>query len=45
MSRNDQQTSIHQHAALALRVTLGTILLSHGLLKVLVFTVPGTVAF
>lgn len=45
MSRNDQQTSIQQHTALALRLTLGTVLLSHGLLKVLVFTVPGTVAF
>ncbi len=28
-----------------LRVSLGVILLSHGLLKVLVFTIPGTVAF
>ena len=37
--------STHQHAALALRLTLGTVLLSHGLLKVLVFTVPGTVDF
>ncbi len=28
-----------------LRVTLGTILLSHGLMKVFVFTVPGTVGY
>jgi putative oxidoreductase len=27
------------------RISFGTILLSHGLLKVLVFTVPGTVAY
>jgi len=27
------------------RLSLGTILLAHGLLKLLVFTVPGTVAF
>lgn len=28
-----------------LRITMGSLLLSHGLLKVLVFTVPGTVAY
>ncbi|MFC3050694.1 DoxX family protein [Kordiimonas pumila] len=33
------------HGALALRATLGTILLSHGLLKVFVFTIPGTVGY
>ncbi|QYX57133.1 DoxX family protein [Roseovarius sp. SCSIO 43702] len=27
------------------RLSLGTVLLAHGLLKVMVFTVPGTVAF
>jgi putative oxidoreductase len=27
------------------RVSLGTVLLSHGLLKLLVFTIPGTVGF
>lgn len=32
-------------AALLLRLSLGALLLAHGLLKVLVFTVPGTVAF
>ena len=32
-------------AALLLRLTLGTAFLAHGLLKVLVFTVPGTIAF
>ncbi|MBM3617626.1 MAG: DoxX family protein [Alphaproteobacteria bacterium] len=31
--------------ATGLRVTLGTILLAHGVMKVLVFTVPGTVAY
>lgn len=33
------------YAALLLRLSLGTMLIAHGLLKVLVFTVPGTVAF
>lgn len=33
------------YAALLLRVSLGTMLIAHGLLKVLVFTVPGTVQF
>lgn len=33
------------YAALLLRVGLGALLLAHGLLKVVVFTVPGTVAF
>jgi putative oxidoreductase len=33
------------YAALVLRLTLGTALIAHGLLKVLVFTVPGTVQF
>lgn len=33
------------YGALALRVTLGVAALSHGLLKVFVFTLPGTVGF
>ncbi len=33
------------YAALLLRLSLGGLLLAHGLLKVLVFTLPGTVAF
>lgn len=33
------------YAALILRLSLGTMLIAHGLLKVLVFTVPGTVQF
>ena len=33
------------YAALILRVSLGTMAVAHGLLKVFVFTVPGTVAF
>lgn len=33
------------YAALLLRAGLGSMLVAHGLLKVLVFTVPGTVAF
>lgn len=33
------------YAALLLRVSLGTLFLAHGLLKVLVFTIPGTVGY
>lgn len=33
------------YGALTLRLALGTMLVAHGLLKVLVFTVPGTVQF
>jgi len=33
------------YAALILRVSLGSIILAHGLLKLLVFTLPGTVGF
>jgi len=33
------------HAALVLRVSVGVLFLAHGLLKVLVFTPTGTVAF
>ena len=33
------------YAALLLRVSLGVMFLAHGLLKVFVFTVPGTVQF
>lgn len=34
-----------QYGAMLLRLTLGTLMLSHGMLKVFVFTVPGTVAY
>lgn len=34
-----------QYAALLLRVTLGSVLIAHGLLKPLVFTMAGTVQF
>ncbi len=33
------------YAALALRIATGTAFLAHGLLKLLVFTIPGTVGF
>ncbi len=33
------------YAALILRVSLGALFLAHGLLKIFVFTVPGTVGF
>lgn len=39
-----QITNIN-YGALTARIALGSILLSHGLLKVLVFTVPGTVGY
>ncbi len=35
----------NDYAALILRVSLGTILIAHGLLKVMVFTLPGTAQF
>lgn len=40
---NDSRNAAH--AALLLRVSLGILFLAHGLLKVLVFTVPGTVQY
>ena len=33
------------YTALLTRLTLGSVLLSHGLVKLLIFTVPGTIAF
>ena len=38
-------TRLAPYGALALRLGLGAMWLSHGLLKVFVFTLPGTVAF
>ncbi len=35
----------HAYGTFLLRISLGTMALSHGLLKVLVFTIPGTVQF
>lgn len=35
----------YQYAALVLRVGLGVMFIAHGLLKVLVFTLPGTAGF
>ena len=35
----------HEYAALLLRLGLGTMFIAHGLLKITVFTLPGTVAF
>lgn len=39
------QTTNNNYGALTTRLALGSILLSHGLLKVLVFTLPGTVGY
>jgi putative oxidoreductase len=41
MTNNDNAA----YAALVLRVSLGSVFIAHGLLKVLVFTLPGTVQF
>jgi putative oxidoreductase len=38
-------TAQTQYAALILRVSLGVMTLAHGLLKMFVFTIPGTVGF
>lgn len=35
----------HEYAALLLRLGLGIMFVAHGLLKITVFTLPGTVAF
>lgn len=37
--------SLKQHGEFLARTSLGIILLSHGLLKIFVFTIPGTVGF
>jgi putative oxidoreductase len=37
--------STAEYGAFALRVSLGVIMIAHALLKVLVFTIPGTVGF
>lgn len=39
---NEQNTA---YAAMILRLALGAMLIAHGLLKVMVFTLPGTVQF
>ena len=39
------ETKNAAHAALLLRVSLGMLFIAHGLLKVLVFTIPGTVGY
>ena len=39
------ETRTAPYAALVLRVALGVMFIAHALLKVLVFTLPGTVAF
>lgn len=38
-------TALQSHAIALLRVSLGVMALAHGLLKVFVFTLPGTVAY
>ena len=36
---------LHEYAAFILRISLGVMFIAHGLLKVLVFTLPGTAQF
>lgn len=45
MTTNHSFPSSHAYGAFTLRVALGTVLLAHGLLKLFVFTIPGTVGF
>lgn len=45
MSTSATNSATTPYAALLLRLSLGVMFLSHGLLKVFVFTLPGTVAF
>lgn len=40
-----QNSNASQYAALILRVSLGVMFIAHGLLKVVVFTLPGTAQF
>ena len=44
-STNDARLRQADFAAALLRISLGVAFLAHGLLKVFVFTIPGTVAF
>ena len=39
------KTRNHEYAAFVLRISLGVMFLAHGLLKLTVFTLPGTVGF
>lgn len=43
--RLSQDQSLQAHATALLRISLGVMALAHGLLKVFVFTVPGTVGY
>ena len=45
MKPNTMTTHPADYAALVLRMALGLIFLAHGLLKLLVFTLPGTAGF
>jgi putative oxidoreductase len=44
-SKERMMTNTHIYAGLVLRIGLGVMFIAHGLLKVLVFTLPGTVGF
>jgi len=44
-NENVPSTNSISYAAILLRVSLGTLLIAHGLLKVLVFTMPGAIGF
>ena len=40
-----KNSQLNQYAAFILRVSLGIVFIAHGLLKVVVFTLPGTAQF
>ena len=40
-----QQEQLNGYAALILRVSLGVLFIAHGMLKLFVFTIPGTVGY
>jgi putative oxidoreductase len=45
LEKNMNDTRTNALGTFALRITLGVVMIAHALLKILVFTVPGTVAF
>ncbi|MFW3615275.1 DoxX family protein [Billgrantia antri] len=45
LANASQTQSLQAHATALLRISLGVMALAHGLLKVFVFTVPGTVGY
>lgn len=44
-SHPDNELKLHAYGALVLRLALGSVMIAHALLKLLVFTLPGTAGF